>query len=321
MSKERESLKWMDTERIAWTDKQKADLKRGDNQDKLNITLTVVQGSDVDFGKTYNLETLPVRIGRDKSSAIRVNDYKVSKQHCEISLIKTGDLEQIIIKDLNSTNGTFVNEQAIEQRILDGGDRITVGATILRFSYNDEIEEVYRSKLFSFAATDALTGLYNRRYILNELEAQSRIARRNDRVFSIAIFDIDNFKQINDTYGHPAGDDYLKNIAHIISHSLREQDISGRIGGEEFLIILPETDIDGAFHLADRIRRKIQALAINHDGNLIKTTISAGLSQFKAHASSTGAGMDTLFQMADKALYEAKNTGKNKVVKGAVAAR
>ncbi len=305
----------LDTEEMTVIDRRKAALARKKQQTKLNIILTVIQGSETDFGKTYSFTQDCIRIGRNQKLEmtevnVALNDLKVSKIHCEISSIKTNELEQIVIKDLGSTNGTYVNGEMIRQRILTPGDKITIGETILRFSYNDEIEEEYHSRLFTFAATDALTGLYNRRYILNELENQHKIAKRNERTYSLVIIDIDDFKKVNDTFGHPAGDEFLKKFAYVLNHSLREQDIPGRVGGEEFLIILPETSIDGAFRLADRIRERIQKTELIYEGSAIKTTISAGVSQFEFNTES-----HALFRLADHALYKAKQSGKNLVVK------
>jgi two-component system cell cycle response regulator len=305
----------LDTEEMTVIDRRKTALAKKKQQTKLNIILTVIQGSETDFGKTYSFTQNCIHIGRNQKLEmtevnVGLNDLKVSKVHCEISSIKTNELEQIVIKDLDSTNGTYVNGEMIRQRILTPGDKITIGETILRFSYNDEIEEEYHSRLFTFAATDALTGLYNRRYILNELENQHKIAKRNERTYSLVIIDIDDFKKVNDTFGHPAGDEFLKKFAYVLNHSLREQDIPGRVGGEEFLIILPETSIDGAFRLADRIRERIRKTELIYEGNAIKTTISAGVSQFESNTES-----HALFRLADHALYKAKQSGKNLVVK------
>jgi diguanylate cyclase (GGDEF)-like protein len=294
-------------------DKEKAALKRVEPQ--YNVMLTVVQGSEADFGKTYTPSGHCIRIGRDKTSTIRLDDQKISKKHCEISIFKANHLEQIIIRDLNSTNGTYVNGELIQQWILSPGDKITVGETVLRFNYSDEIEKEYHARLFNFAAVDSLTGLYNRRYILNEMENQRRIAKRNERVFSIVVIDIDDFKQVNDTFGHSAGDEYLKQTGDVIKHTLREQDIAGRLGGEEFLIILPETGLNGALRLANRIRQQIEETGLDYQGNTIKATISAGVAQYKPDPASTPPGAEQLFQQADNALYKAKKSGKNKVVK------
>lgn len=305
----------LNTDEMTVIDRRKSARGKKKQKTKPSIMLTVIQGNETDFGKTYGFTQDRILIGREQKKEITgvnvsLNDLKISKMHCEINTIKKDDLEQIIIKDLGSTNGTYVNGEMIRQRILTSGDKISVGETILRFGYNDEIEEEYHSRLFTFAATDALTGLYNRRYILNELEKQYKIAKRNDRTFSLVIIDIDDFKQVNDTFGHPAGDEFLKKFAFVINHSLREQDIPGRVGGEEFLIILPETNIDGAFRLANRIRERLQNTELIYDGNTIKTTISAGVSQYEFNTDS-----QTLFRLADHALYKAKQSGKNMVVK------
>jgi diguanylate cyclase (GGDEF)-like protein len=218
-------------------------------------------------------------------------------------------LEPVIIRDLTSTNGTYVNGILISQNILKTGDKIEVGETVLRFSYNDEIEEQYHAKLFTFASTDSLTGMYNKRYILNEMENQIKIVRRNQRLFSIVMLDIDDFKNINDSHGHLAGDDYLKKVAQTIVDSLREQDTASRFGGEEFLILLPETTLEGAQKLAERIRQKIENMELDFQGNIIRSTISAGVSQFSLEFSDA----ENFIRSADIALYRSKSEGKNRV--------
>lgn len=270
---------------------------------------TVIHGSEVDFGKHFNFSQGPILLGRDKSNSICLEDEKVSKVHCEVSFMQNRDLEQVIIKDLDSTNGTFVNGELIKQAVLKSGDKIDIGDTVLRFNYNDDLEEQYHSKLFTFAATDALTGLYNRRYTINELDNQTKIARRNNRIFSLIIIDIDDFKQINDNHGHLTGDDYLKKFAFVLKRALREQDTCGRIGGEEFLVILPETVQEGAVNLANRIREQIEKTELIVQGHIVKTTISAGVSQFDRHASESR----EILKMADMALQKAKRSGKNTI--------
>jgi diguanylate cyclase (GGDEF)-like protein len=303
-----------DTDEMIIMDPTKIDKKRqrrtAAGEVEFSIGFTVIHGSEVDFGKHFNFSDSPILIGRANSNSITLEDEKISKVHCEVSIIRNRGLEQVVLKDLGSTNGTYVNGEAIKHVILKSGDKILMGDTVLRFNYNDEIEEEYHSRLFNFAATDALTGLYNRRYTINELENQSRIARRNNRLFSIVVLDIDNFKKINDIHGHLAGDDYLKKLAFVMNRSLREQDICGRVGGEEFLIILPETSVDGALNLANRIREQVEKTELVHHGRVIKTTISAGISQFGLHA----ADSRDLFKMADLALQKAKRSGKNIVI-------
>jgi diguanylate cyclase (GGDEF)-like protein len=280
------------------------------------IILTIIGGNEIDFGKHFLLEKNKILLGRDDTNDIAINDRKISKVHCEISMIKSSQgIEQIFIKDLDSTNGTYVNSALIDQITLHAGAKIQIGDTVLRLSYNDELEKEYHAKLFNYAVRDTHTGLYNKRFIINELENISRIARRSGRAFSIVIIDIDDFKRINDLYGHVSGDEYLKSITKLFTQSLREQDIAGRIGGEEFLIILPETRIDGAFRLAVRIRKNVEDFVLNYLNFEIRTTISAGVCQYE----STIKDINELLDIADQALYEAKRSGKNNVLQALLA--
>jgi diguanylate cyclase (GGDEF)-like protein len=280
-----------------------------------SILLTVIAGSEIDFGKHFVLEKKRSVLGREKVNDIALNDGKVSKVHCEISVIRSGKgVDQIYLLDLDSTNGTFINGDAVVQAPLRGGDKVQVGDTILQLSFSDEIEREYHAKLFDFAARDALTGMYNKRFIINELENYCRIARRSSRAFSIIMIDIDDFKNINDRYGHLSGDEYLKRFAGLIHASLRDQDIAGRVGGEEFLIILPETAIDGALQLAVRIRKRVEEFVMEHQGYKIRTTISAGVCQYECKLKDTG----EFLELADQALYEAKRSEKNKVMRASL---
>jgi diguanylate cyclase (GGDEF)-like protein len=289
--------------------KQKA--QKDSSKQKYNIILTVISGKEVDFGKNFTFTEEKIFIGRSKKNNLVLEDSKISKRHCEINVIFTDVVEQIILKDLDSTNGTYVNGVSVKQKILKPGDKIELGETILRFSYNDEIEEKYHSKLFTFASTDSLTGLYNKRYILNELHNQMKLVKRNQRLFSVVLLDIDDFKKINDSFGHLAGDEYLKKVATTININLREQDTASRFGGEEFLLLLPDTLDEGACKLAERIRKKIEGMELMFHDHLIKTTISAGVCQF----SQDDYDLEILLRRVDIALYRAKREGKNRVIK------
>lgn len=276
-----------------------------------SIMLTIIGGNETNFGKHFILEKIRTVLGREKANDVSILDGKVSKLHCEIVVSKSGKgIEQICIRDLDSTNGTYVNGEAVTQVTLKAGDKIQVGDTVLQLSYSDEIEKEYHAKLFNFAARDALTGLYNKRFMFNELENYSRIARRSGRAFCIIMIDIDDFKLINDRFGHLSGDEYLKHFAGLILGCLRDQDIAGRIGGEEFLVILPETAIDGAFQLAVRIRKTVEEFVLRYQSAEIRTTISAGVCQHEKTIKDIKEFMD----LADQAMYEAKRSEKNKVV-------
>ncbi len=296
-------------------DTKKIKLKNIDNNSdhKSSIIFTIIDGEESQFGKIFTFYKENILIGRNKYNDIYINDENISNDHCEIKIIKNDEnkIDQIILKDLLSTNGTYVNGKLISNKVLKSGDKIKIGETTLRFSYNDELEEKYHLKLFNIATSDSLTKLHNKRYTISELENQYKIAKRNNRIFSLIMFDIDDFKAINDKHGHIAGDEFLKNVASHINENLREQDFAGRFGGDEFLIILPETKIEGATILADRIREKIEKSEIVYGDHKIKTTISGGTSQFNFNYNNVG----ELLEITDKVLYKAKKLGKNKVIK------
>jgi diguanylate cyclase (GGDEF)-like protein len=280
--------------------------------------LTIIGGNETDFGRHFILDKKQTVLGRGTKADITILDGKISKVHCEIDVIRgSGGIEQIGIRDLESTNGTYVNGESVSQVTLKAGDKIQAGDTVLQLSYSDEIEKEYHAKLFNFAACDALTGLYNKRFMFNELENYSRITRRSGRPFSIIMIDIDDFKQINDRFGHLSGDEYLKQLAELIRRSLRDQDIAGRIGGEEFLVILPETAIDGAFRLAVRIRKNVEEFVLPYQNSEIRTTISSGVCQYEKGIKDVKEFLD----LADQAMYEAKRSEKNKVMQALLSTR
>jgi len=281
--------------------------KKDKKQDEVRVNLTIIDGLESNFGKTYSFFKNIIKIGRDETNDFSINDIKISKFHCEIRISIDNEKSDIQIIDLNSTNGTYVNGQLIEKTMLSSGDKIELGDVIIRYTLNDDIEDKYHSKLYDFATIDALTGLKNKRFIMNELGNQIRISKRNNRKLSLMIIDIDDFKKLNDSYGHIAGDSFLKKTAFHLNQSLREQDSAGRFGGEEFIILLPETDIAGASILAERIRKTIEESKIFFEKNEIKTTVSIGIAEFKNDSP------EELVNRADKELYRAKNSGKNKV--------
>lgn len=169
-------------------------------------------------------------------------------------------------------------------------------------------EEVRR-----LSVTDSLTGLSNRRAIIARLESELRRSIRYKTPFSLAICDIDDFKQINDTYGHQAGDAILKSIANIIKTSVREVDLAGRWGGEEIAMLFPQTDIKGAMIACERVRKQIEDFRIEYRGHIIKTTISIGVASIDPEQKNPITS-DDLIGHADRAMYAAKHRGKNQVV-------
>jgi len=166
-------------------------------------------------------------------------------------------------------------------------------------------------KLHELAFRDGLTGLFNHRYFQEELDRELERSRRYEREFALILFDIDHFKKINDTYGHPAGDIVLSSISRTAEQALRKSDVIARYGGEEFAVILPETDFLAAKTVADRIRSDIERKSIVVDGQTIKLTVSVGYTCYRNSSKIQGKG--AIVSMADKALYTAKQSGRNTV--------
>ncbi|MBQ2645438.1 sensor domain-containing diguanylate cyclase, partial [bacterium] len=164
------------------------------------------------------------------------------------------------------------------------------------------------AKLYELATKDGLTKLYVHRHFRTLLDAEVTRATRYKHVMSLLMMDIDNFKHINDTYGHLIGDRVLKEIAVTIKNTCRNIDVPARYGGEEFTVILPETAAKDATIIAERLRRNIEKIEVPiDDKNILKVTVSIGISEFPSSAGNS----EDLIKKADEALYKAKNDGKN----------
>lgn len=169
----------------------------------------------------------------------------------------------------------------------------------------------HEEELFHLASTDALTGLLNRYQCLTLGKKELVRCNRYGRSFSLLIIDIDFFKKVNDVYGHIAGDKVLQVFAKLCPKVLRDSDVIGRFGGEEFIIILPEANLKEANLTAERLRKDVELMEIPFEGHSIKITISIGIATI---ADNTETSLDTLLARADKALYQAKATGRNKII-------
>jgi diguanylate cyclase (GGDEF)-like protein len=166
------------------------------------------------------------------------------------------------------------------------------------------------SELDQLATIDFLTGLPNRRRFMEQAEGEMARAARYKQPFAMAILDIDFFKKVNDQYGHSAGDAVLKTFGTVCRETLRDSDFVGRIGGEEFGILFPNTSLSEASKVLERLRSRISETAVAISGNRkINITASFGVAIVTEH----GDDVDPLFQLADQALYEAKESGRNRV--------
>ncbi len=182
-----------------------------------------------------------------------------------------------------------------------------IGTQIIRH------DQVLRQMVIRLSQEDYLTGVYNRRRITELLENEIRRATRYKTTFSVLLMDIDRFKAVNDRLGHPAGDKALTKVADIIRSSVRSTDLVGRWGGEEFVVVSPETDIDGGFSLAEKIRTRLEATDIDKVGYI---TASFGVTAF-----ADGDDIENVIARADAGLYAAKQGGRNRVEKVPVGAK
>lgn len=174
-------------------------------------------------------------------------------------------------------------------------------------SHTDITEKKEMEKqLESMASTDELTGLWNRRYFFEIGHNECKRTRRYKAKFGMLMIDIDHFKNINDTCGHAAGDAVLRTVSEVFRNSLRDVDIAARIGGEEFAVLMPNTDIEGAKIVAERLRNAVESSQVVYEGNALKITISVGISDC-----SNVNSIDKMLKNADDALYEAKKSGRN----------
>lgn len=175
----------------------------------------------------------------------------------------------------------------------------------------DKINETNK-KLAQLAALDGLTGINNRRTFQEQLDMQIRLSSRNGSTISLLMIDVDHFKSYNDTFGHTAGDEILKQLARILNEMARSTDVTARYGGEEFTIILPNTEKEGALHMGKKFQEALASATWFHRD--ITVSIGIASDSFSASAGSQSAGQMVLFiNKADKALYHSKNTGRNRM--------
>jgi len=258
-------------------------------------------------------------IGRREDSDVQIRDDGVSRRHATIEVRGEG----AILKDLGSANGTYVDGKRTPEAGLVDGARVHIGGqTTLKFLWADELDARYQMRLAEGALQDPLTGLYNRRHLEERLGSELAASERHGRPVSLLMVDVDHFKGINDQHGHVAGDEALKMVAFVLRGAVRKEDVLARYGGEEFVVVARETALDGAKSLAERIRRAVEKSRCAWQGQdlgvtvSIGVTVSVGLAEFVP-----GRTERELIEAADRALYLAKQGGRNRVVSVSLAER
>jgi diguanylate cyclase (GGDEF)-like protein len=215
------------------------------------------------------------------------------------------------VEDMGSTNGTFVNDERITRRPLRDGDLVRFGGAIVKFLTGANIESAYHEEIYKMSILDGLTGIHNKRYLLEFLEREVAGSLRYNMPLSLVMFDIDFFKKVNDTHGHLAGDAVLKEVSRRIKTRIRREDLFARYGGEEFCCILTKTLRDGALLFADALRQIIAREPFAHENLQLQVTVSLGVAELSQIQPQTG---EELIRRADENLYSAKHAGRNRVV-------
>ena len=213
------------------------------------------------------------------------------------------------VADLQSTNGTYVNDQVVERERMCTGDFLRVGDTIFKFLSGDNIESAYFEEIYRTTILDGLTQVNNKRYMDEFLDREFSRSRRHGRDLALVMFDIDEFKQVNDSYGHLAGDHVLQELAGLIRPRIRRHELLARLGGDEFIVVLPETTLESALRLAEAIRAMVGQYPFVFDEQPIAVTVSLGVAELTPAMER----LEDLVRAADEALYRAKHAGRNTV--------
>jgi diguanylate cyclase (GGDEF)-like protein len=259
------------------------------------------------MGSRYPLTDKPLVIGRGNDCEIRINDHSVSRRHARVQPGAGGHYAV----DLQSTNGTFVNDVPASMCKLNDGDYLRVGNCIYRFLAGGNIEAEYHEEIYRLTIIDALTEAHNNRYLMEFLDRELARSARYKRPLSLIVFDIDLFKAINDEHGHLAGDFSLRELGGCVRSVIRKEELLARYGGDEFVVVLPESTLLNAVAVGERIRGMVESRPFQFESKPFKVTISLGIASTTGDESLTPA---ELIRQADEKLYQAKRAGRNRVV-------
>jgi diguanylate cyclase (GGDEF)-like protein len=248
-----------------------------------------------------------LEVGRSAAVGISLPEVmSISRKHARLRY----QGRVVTVEDLGSTNGTYVNGQPVHGKVaLRSGDRFQTAAVHFKFLHEQDVENAYHLAIYELVAKDGLTEIYNKRKYEEEVQREFDRAKRHQRPLSLIIFDLDEFKGINDTYGHLCGDFILKQVATLAKDLTRTEQTLARVGGDEFVILSPETDAEGAQTLAHKLADRIAAFEHQYGDVKIGVSCSFGVSALTSEMKSHQA----LYQAADRALLRGKREGRRRV--------
>ena len=260
------------------------------------------------LGRRFKLPAFgELTFGRSSKTNISLPELQsVSRIHAR--LVHRGD--RVLIEDVRSTNGTYVNDQRIQlPTVLQTGDRFQVGEVHFKFLHEADPELAYHEAIYQLVIRDGLTSTFNKRKLDEELDREVARSQRHQRPLALILFDVDHFKLVNDNHGHLCGDAVLQQIARRVSRHLRPEQMLARVGGEEFVILSPETEIEGALALAEKLRSEIAGEPFRHGDLELDISCSFGVAGLGDGAT----GKSELYEAADRAMYRSKTGGRNRV--------
>ncbi len=292
-----------DTERLELEGHARPSVERGPKSEGV---LTVLRGANP--GSLYTLDGAESMIGRSPEAAVAIDDDTLSRRHARIRRTHHG----FQIEDLGSTNGTFVDGARVHgPRKLEDGARISLGGrTVLHFALHDAVELEAARQTYELMVRDPLTRVFNRRHLEERFASELAFSNRHKTPLSLLLLDIDGFKPINDTYGHAAGDSALRVLARSLLAMVRQEDVVGRYGGEEFAVLARSIDRRGTIAFGERMRKCVQDLRVPTERGPLSFTVSIGIAHTEGH---DGSDSQRMFEAADRALYAAKDAGRNRV--------
>lgn len=259
------------------------------------------------MGTRYPLTGNALIIGRGNDCDVQIEDHSVSRRHARIQPGADGHYAV----DLQSTNGTFVNDVPVSMCKMKDGDYLRIGNCIYRFLAGGNVETEYHEEIYRLTIIDALTGIHNKRYLMEFLDRELARSSRYHRPLSLILFDIDRFKAINDAHGHLGGDFTLRELAGCVKSVIRKEELFARYGGEEFIVVLPESTLEGALRVSERLRTMVEKQAFVFEDQSFHITISLGVAAISGAESLTPV---ELIRQADEKLYQAKRAGRNVIV-------
>ncbi len=255
---------------------------------------------------SFELNENGLILGRGIESDVQLPAGVISRRHCKVSCVG----QSIVVEDLASTNGTYLDNQRIERAFLSPTSQLRVGPFLLKLEYKGFMEIHAQNQLLQAARVDPLTSVANRGWFI--AQAARLLAGMNDpeRRLTAVLVDIDRFKNVNDQFGHAAGDAVLRGVAEVLEAEKHDHHLLGRFGGEEFVLLMPDTERSEALLLCDRARESIAKTTFRFDGLGLNVNVSIGVA---SRRQADIVSLDGLISEADAAMYRAKRLGRNRV--------